>query len=139
MSNPYKWNPPIGCGNTSELSAAASCIYDLGFDMKRDKLGDKKTKDIMQSNNLTTKKQFINHSNLFTEATQQIHDLALAEFKQKRELKTINTSLTPEEIEGAKARWKKLLQTYNKTTAYEMVGKEFGVSGRTIAKYIRGT
>ena len=139
MSDSHEWNPPIGCGKGSDLSAGASSIYDLGFDIERHKLGDNKTRDIMRSNNLTTKKQFINHSNLFTEATQQIHDLALAEFMQKRELIKINTSLTPDEIEKAKAYWKKLLHVYKKTIAYEMTGKKFGTSGRTIAKYIRGT
>lgn len=139
MSRTEKWSPPIGCGTSSDLSAGASSIYDLGFDMARYKLGDEKTKDIMQSNNLTTKKQFINHSNLFTEVTLQIHDLALAEFKQKIELKITNTSLTPDEIERAKAYWEKLLHEYGKTTAYDITGKKFGTSGRTIAKYIRGT
>jgi len=134
-----KWPPQIGCGTGSDLSAGASSIYDLGFDMARYELGDEKTKGIMQENNLTTKKQFINHSNLFTKATQQIHGLALAEFKQKKELKIINTSLTPDEIESAKTYWEELRKLHGKTIAYDIAGKKFGTSGRTIAKYIRGT
>jgi len=131
---------PIGCDDETTAGAALSLSIELAFNLKVGNLGKGKISEIIESERLETKRDFIRHEfGSIKNAQAYLHKLANNQNKQQSRLPKSVDKLSTNEKRLAILEVRQLKEN-NKARSdediYKKVGKKYGVTSRTMRRYM---
>ncbi|RDH82688.1 MAG: hypothetical protein DIZ80_10435 [endosymbiont of Galathealinum brachiosum] len=131
---------PTGCDDESTAGAALSTDVQLAFSFKVGQLGKDKVNEIIETEGLLTKRDFVRHEyGSIKNALEHVHNLAVKQDKQQSRLPKTDYKLSASDRQKALNRVKVLKDknlSRSDEDVFNQVGTEYGVVSRTIRRLV---